>query len=105
MKSVFEKNKDREGLETPDNKRHNSSPKGKILRVKHGYNPNSSSIGSMVFVLPAALLGITASFGVVAGIIMSAFMKKTGKSNPETEQTDDKTSDMQEQAGAGPKGE
>jgi hypothetical protein len=53
--------------------------KGKILRVKTGYNPNSSSIGSIILVIPAALLGITAGFGVISGIIMSAFMKKSGK--------------------------
>jgi len=53
--------------------------KGKILRVKTGYNPNSSSMGSIVFVIPAALLGITAGFGVISGIIMSAFIKKSGK--------------------------
>ncbi len=50
--------------------------KGKLLRVKHGYNPNSSSMGSIIFALPAALLGITAGFGAVSGIIMSAFLKK-----------------------------
>lgn len=47
---------------------------GKILRVKQGYNPNSSSIGSMIFVLPAALLGITTVFGAVSGVIMSTLM-------------------------------
>lgn len=52
---------------------------GKILRVKTGYNPNSSSMGSIVFVVPAALLGITAGFGVISGIIMSAFIKKSDK--------------------------
>ena len=52
---------------------------GEILRVKHGYNPNSSSLGSIVFALPAALLGVTAGFGAVSGIIMAAFMKKADK--------------------------
>jgi hypothetical protein len=60
-------------------RKHKNGLKGKILRVKQGYNPNSSSIGSIVFALPAALLGITAIFGGVAGIIMAAFMKKSGK--------------------------
>jgi len=58
---------------------HNKDLKGRILRIKHGYNPNSSSMGSIVFVLPAALLGITAGFGVVSGIIMSAFIKSADK--------------------------
>jgi hypothetical protein len=57
----------------------NKKEKGKILRVKPGYNPNSSSMGSMVFVLPAALLAITAGFGVISGIIMSVFIKKSDK--------------------------
>ncbi len=63
--------------------------KGKILRVKIGYNPNSSSIGSIVFALPAALMGITASLGVVSGLIMSAFMKKS-KSEPKQTVTEKK---------------
>jgi hypothetical protein len=54
--------------------------KGKILRVKQGYNPNSSSMGSMVFSLPAALLVITVGFGAVSGVIMSAFIKRDDKS-------------------------
>lgn len=55
--------------------------KGKILRVKRGYNPNSSSMGSIVFALPTALLGVAAGFGVVSGIILSAFMKDKKKSS------------------------
>jgi len=55
-------------------------PKGKILRIKQGYNPNSSSMGSIVYALPAALLATTAGFGIVSGIIMSAFMKNKNES-------------------------
>ena len=54
--------------------------KGKILRVKQGYNPNSSSMGSIVYALPAALFGITAGFGIVSGIIITAFMKNKNES-------------------------
>jgi hypothetical protein len=64
----------------------NKKRKGKILRVKMGYNPNSSSMGSIVFILPASLLAITVGFGVVSGIIMSAFMKKSGKKAKKEEQ-------------------
>jgi hypothetical protein len=64
----------------------NKKKKGKILRVKMGYNPNSSSMGSIVFILPASLLAITVGFGVVSGIIMSAFMKKSGKKEKKEEQ-------------------
>jgi len=51
-------------------------PKGKILRVKLGYNPNSSSIGSMVYAIPTAMLGVAVGFGALSGIIVSAFSKK-----------------------------
>ena len=61
--------------------------KGKILRLKQGYNPNSSSVGSVIFVLPAALLGITASFGAVSGIIMSTLMKSDLKNTTKTDNT------------------
>jgi hypothetical protein len=57
----------------------NKKEKGRILRVKLGYNPNSSSMGSMIFVFPAALLAVTAGFGVISGIIMSAFIKSDKK--------------------------
>jgi Na+/melibiose symporter-like transporter len=63
-----------------------TNKKGKILRVKMGYNPNSSSMGSMVFILPAALLAITAGFGVISGIIMSVFLKKSDKKAKEEKQ-------------------
>lgn len=65
--------------------------KGKILRIKHGYNPNSSSMGSIVFALPCALLAITVAFGAVGGVITAAFMKprtknisKQPRSQPQT---------------------
>ncbi len=45
--------------------------KGRILRVKPGYNPNSSSMGSVIFSLPAAMLGVAMAFGVVSSLILS----------------------------------
>ena len=57
----------------------NKKEKGRILRVKLGYNPNSSSMGSMIFVFPAALLAATVGFGAISGIIMSAFIKPDKK--------------------------
>ena len=33
---------------------------GRVLRVKEDYNPNSSSLGSIVFSLPAALVAAPA---------------------------------------------
>ena len=43
--------------------------KGRILRVKLGYNPNSSSLGSIVFAVPAAMLAVPAVFNAIAAAI------------------------------------
>ncbi|RKY08220.1 MAG: hypothetical protein DRP66_05050 [Planctomycetota bacterium] len=61
--------------------------KGKVLRLKQGYNPNSSSMGSIVFALPAALLVVTSVFGLASGIIISAFMKDENKKHAKKELT------------------
>lgn len=71
-------------------------PKGKILRVKYGYNPNSSSMGSIVFALPAALIAVMAGTGVASGVIMSALMRDKKKNKQEQKtvaaiDADDKT--------------
>lgn len=58
------------------------SVKGRILRLKQGYNPNSSSIGTIVFTMPAALLGATVAFGLAAGIICSVFMGGEARRHP-----------------------
>ncbi len=49
--------------------------KGKILKVKQGYNPNSSSMGSIIFVLPVMLLFFSVIFGAVAGILAPILMR------------------------------
>ena len=62
----------------------NKKTKGKILRVKQGYNPNSSSMGSIVFILPMAMLAVTIGFGAISGIIIRAFInapEKTAKND------------------------
>ena len=59
------------------------SSKGKILRVKQGYNPNSSSIGSIVFAVPTMLLISSAIFGTATSIIFSKFIRKTDVSKDE----------------------
>ena len=59
--------------------------KGKILRVKQGYNPNSSSMGSIIFAFPAALMGIAAGFSIISGIIMSKIVKKNENEDEEKE--------------------
>lgn len=45
---------------------------GRILRLKQGFNPNSSSIGTIVYALPAAALALPAVFGAATAAIMAA---------------------------------
>ena len=47
--------------------------RGKILRLKVGYNPNSSSIGSVVYLFSTKYLVFLSSFGLVTGLIFSFF--------------------------------
>ena len=56
--------------------------KGKILKVKVGYNPNSSSIGTLLKAFPCALFGSTILFNIVAGIIFSRKLKSEVKDKP-----------------------
>jgi len=51
---------------------------GRVLRVKQGYNPNSSSMGSIVFALPLALLGASAIFGAVAAAVFASLLERGG---------------------------
>ena len=51
--------------------------KGKILRVKKGYNPNSSSIGSIVFAIPTMLFVGATLFGTASVLIFSKYLKKS----------------------------
>jgi hypothetical protein len=65
--------------------------KGRLLRVKHGYNPNSSSMGSIIFALPVSLLAVTVGLGGVSSLILSLSLrekaphgrKREGKSDRE----------------------
>ena len=50
--------------------------RGRILRLKLGYNPNSSSIGTIVFAMPAAMLGLTVAFGAAAAVLCSAVLHR-----------------------------
>ncbi len=74
------------------------SRKGKILKVKHGYNPNSSSMGSLIYALPVSVMVMTGGFAVVSALILTAFAKKcqgksvnsgqdTGNTNSGTKET------------------
>ena len=48
---------------------------GRVLRVKVGYNPNSSSMGSIVYGLPLALLGAGVLFGAGAGALVALALR------------------------------
>lgn len=48
--------------------------KGKVLRIKEGYNPNSSSLGSIVFSFPAALLAVPVLFSAIAAFVATKFV-------------------------------
>lgn len=45
--------------------------KGRVLRVKEGFNPNSSSLGSIVFSVPAALLAVPVLLAGAAALIVA----------------------------------
>jgi hypothetical protein len=73
-----------------DDKRSGSKPlarKGRILRLKLGYNPNSSSIGTILFAIPAALLAVTAIFGGAMGFLHSSLVRPEEEPNRENGKT------------------
>ena len=58
-------------------KRKSGTPlRGRILRIKNGFNPNSSSISSEIVVFFTAAAAVTALFAVAAGIVMERFSDK-----------------------------
>ncbi len=69
----------------------NNSPKkknrGKILKIKQGYNPNSSSMGSIVFVLPAIMFAVFITAGAVLGALSSLLTGKRGDTGKNSMQT------------------
>lgn len=52
---------------------------GRILRVKAGYNPNSSSIGTVIFAVPAAMLIAPALYNVIAAAFTTATLRDRPK--------------------------
>ena len=71
--------------------------KGTILRVKHGYNPNSSSMGSIIFVLPLSLIGAAFGTAAVSSLILPHFVKdKSPLSQTDKGILHEKTSDAEE---------
>jgi hypothetical protein len=43
-------------------------PRG-VLRVKKGYNPNSSSIGTVLYSFPLAFVALSTILGVLAALV------------------------------------
>jgi hypothetical protein len=66
--------------------------KGKILRVKQGYNPNSSSMGSIIFALPVSLVAVTFGLAAVSGLILPHFIQDndSAESSVPTESSNDR---------------
>jgi hypothetical protein len=57
--------------------------RGKVLSLKEGYNPNSSSLGSIVFSYPEAWLLAPVIAGTVTAVLTNYFIKKTDRDNDE----------------------
>jgi hypothetical protein len=53
--------------------------KGRILKIKTGYNPNSSSIGVDVIVFFTAGAGLTILFNTIAAIVSASQAQKDGR--------------------------
>ena len=53
--------------------------KGKILKIKTGYNPNSSSIGADIVVFFTAGAAVTILFNTVAAIVGAAKARDEGR--------------------------
>lgn len=52
--------------------------RGKVFALKEGYNPNSSSLGSIVFSYPEAWLLAPVIAGTVTAAIAAFFSQKPG---------------------------
>ena len=52
--------------------------KGRVLRVKCGYNPNSSSLGSIVFVVPVSLIALPVVLNLAAAVILAMRPPRNG---------------------------
>ncbi|MBN1576064.1 MAG: hypothetical protein JW913_05905 [Chitinispirillaceae bacterium] len=58
------------------NRRNEPPAGGRILRVKKGFNPNSSSIATDIIVFFTAAAGVSALFAAAAGVVMARFSDK-----------------------------
>ncbi|HZV00196.1 MAG TPA: hypothetical protein VFF73_25990 [Planctomycetota bacterium] len=53
------------------------SPRGKILKLKLGFNPNSSSVGTTVVVLLWTIVGSSAVLSLAAAVLAHRFNRDT----------------------------
>lgn len=65
--------------------------KGRILRIKRGYNPNSSSVGSDIplFLFSSTALVVLSGIAAQVHSIITSHFQKKGKNDAATEQTTD----------------
>jgi len=54
---------------------------GQILKIKQGYNPNSSSMGSIILTMPFVVIPALSILAVTAGIIMNSMMPEDKQSS------------------------
>ncbi len=52
---------------------------GKVLALKEGYNPNSSSLGSIVFSFPKALVWVPTVTATVVATLVTYYLNKKEK--------------------------
>ena len=58
-------------------------PRGRILKVKHGYNPNSSSIGTEITAFLWGAAVFSAAVNLLAAVVQSiAARRHSGKKRP-----------------------
>jgi hypothetical protein len=69
--------------------------KGKILRIKTGYNPNSSSIGVDMVVFFTAGAAMTVLFNTLAAVLCASQARKRGRTEESNEPS--VTSQLEEQ--------
>jgi len=50
--------------------------RGRVLRVKEGFNPNSSSLGSVIFSIPAALVVAPVLLAGAAALLAARMARK-----------------------------
>ena len=55
-----------------------SGRKGRVLKVKYGYNANSGSIGSFVFTLPGMIVAASLSIALLTSLVSSLVVDTKG---------------------------